>query len=89
MGLLNARSAKQQDAKIDKPAEIHNLIVDKKLHALVITETWLRPGNLDCVALGEMTPAGYEVQHIPRPNRRGPAQLQILKTFHVLLMKGS
>ncbi|ELT90486.1 hypothetical protein CAPTEDRAFT_196430 [Capitella teleta] len=51
LGLLNARSAKTQDANVDKPVEIHNLNVDRKLQALVITETWLREGNLHSVAL--------------------------------------
>jgi hypothetical protein len=71
MGLLNARSAKQQDSTTDKPAEIHDLIVSMGLHALVVTETWLRDGNTDCIALGEMTPAGYKLQHQSRTNRRG------------------
>jgi hypothetical protein len=59
MGLLNARSAKQQDAKVDKPSEIRDLIVDKGFHVLVLTETWFRPGSLDSVVMGEMTPSGY------------------------------
>ncbi|ELU02695.1 hypothetical protein CAPTEDRAFT_199668 [Capitella teleta] len=45
--------------------------VRRGTRALVITETWLCEGNLDSVALKDMTPNGYSVQHLPRPNSRG------------------
>ena len=67
VGLLNARSAKQQSTS----GEIHDLIADIGLHVLVITETWLRKGDLDSVACGEMTPDGFKLQHLPRANKRG------------------
>ncbi|ELT91073.1 hypothetical protein CAPTEDRAFT_206174 [Capitella teleta] len=71
VGLLNTRSAKQQDAAADKPAEIHDLVEDKRIDALVITESWLRDGEHDRIALGYMTPTGYALKLLPRPNKRG------------------
>jgi hypothetical protein len=71
VGLLNARSAKQQDRVSNTPIEIHDLIIDKSIDILILTETWLRDDCRDQVAIGEMTPPGYSIQHSPRPNRRG------------------
>ncbi|ELU10995.1 hypothetical protein CAPTEDRAFT_203092 [Capitella teleta] len=73
IGLLNARSAKQNDQNADKPREIYDLIVDRGLDSLVITETWLREGNVDNIAVGDMTPNGFSCKHIPRstPKRGG------------------
>lgn len=67
MGLLNARSAKQPSTS----GEIHDLIADIGLHVLIITETWLREGDMDSVACGEMTPDGFKLQHLPRASKRG------------------
>ena len=36
------------------------------LDALIITETWLRPGNADAIALGTLCPSGYRFLHVPR-----------------------
>ena len=66
-GLLNARSVKQKD----KPAEIHDLVADNELDILFITETWLQSNSIDELAIGDMTPNGYSLKHLPRPNRRG------------------
>ena len=71
LGLLNARSAKQQDSSADTPAEIHDLIVDNKVDLLLVTETWFREGDYDRLAIGDMTPSGYSLQHLPRPPKRG------------------
>jgi hypothetical protein len=70
-GLLNARSAKQQDRTNNKPMEIHDLIADNDIDILAITETWLRDDGRDQVAIGDMTPTGYRIQHCPRKKRRG------------------
>ena len=69
--LLNARSAKQQDCSNNKPLEIYDLIIDNSIDILALTETWFRNDGRDQVAIGDMTPPGYRIQHLPRPNRRG------------------
>ena len=71
IGLVNTRSAKQQDKTINKPTEIHDLIADNILDARVKVETWFRTGNFDKVAMHDITPGGYQLKHIPRNNRRG------------------
>ena len=71
MGLLNARSARQQDQINNKPMEIHDLIIDKNLDIMILTETWFKDNCLDRVAMGDMTPNGYRLRHLPRPHKRG------------------
>lgn len=71
VALLNARSAKQQNATANKPAEIHDLIIDNALDLLVITETWLSGDGTDTIAAGDMVPPGYSIKSIPRIGRRG------------------
>ena len=31
---------------------------------LAITETWLRPSNLDSLTIGDLTPTGYQFHHV-------------------------
>ena len=71
IGLINARSAKQQDMNADKPTEIHDLIIDQNLDVLVITETWFKGNDLDQACIDAITPNGYDLQHVPRPNKHG------------------
>ena len=78
--LLNARSAKQQDRINNKPMEIHDLIIDNNIDILALTETWFRNDGQDQVAIGDMTPPGYRIQHLPRPNKRGGGLAIIYRT---------
>ncbi len=70
-GLLNARSAKHKSNDINRPREIRDLICDKGLDLMVLTETWIR-NEEDRVAIGDLTPAGYAMHNVSRPSgRRG------------------
>ena len=42
--------------------------VEHDLDALTITETWLRPGNADAIALGTLCSCEYRILHAPRIN---------------------
>ena len=59
--LLNARSLR------NKTIAISDYIVDNSLDIGGITETWLRAGS-DAITIGEITPPGYSLVHIPRPS---------------------
>ncbi|XP_070196467.1 uncharacterized protein [Littorina saxatilis] len=48
---------------------IADYIIENKLDALFITETWLRPG--DDPKIKQLTPAGYKTVSFPRPAGRG------------------
>ncbi|KAF7247270.1 Netrin receptor UNC5B [Varanus komodoensis] len=61
--LCNARSAN------NKSALIHDLIVDEGADLACITETWAGEGG--DVALSQLCPPGYMVQHCSRPEGRG------------------
>ena len=79
MGLLNARSVKQQNSSADKPAEINELIAVYKIDALLLTETWLKE-DTDQVTIGALTPPGYKLVHLPRIDKRGGGLAIIHKT---------
>ena len=63
--LLNSRSIR------NKSSVLKDFVVDKDIDLLALTETWLRPGNIDCVEIGDLCPTGYDFIHIPRESRGG------------------
>ena len=65
VGYLNARSVR------NKALEINEFIKDSSLDILAITETWLSPGDKDNIVVGDITPPGYEIHHVPRPHHKG------------------
>jgi hypothetical protein len=69
---LNARSVR------NKSQSIHELVCDKKLDALAITETWLKADA--CQAVNAITPAGYKCLHVPRPVREGGGVALVFKS---------
>ena len=66
--LLNSRSI------------LKDFVVDKDIDLLALTETWLRPGNIDCVESGDLCPTGYDFIHIPRESRGGGVVKDSMKT---------
>ena len=60
LSLLNVRSIRE------KGLIVKDFTVEHDLDALIITETWLRPGNVDAIALGTLCPSGYRFLHVPR-----------------------
>ena len=53
LSLLNVRSIRE------KGLIVKDFTVEHDLDALIITETWLRPGNPDAIALGTLCSCGY------------------------------
>ena len=64
VGVWNARSA------VNKALEVNDMIVERDLDVLCLTETWLREEG-DDVSIGEMTPPGFSFLHRPRVSGRG------------------
>ena len=64
VGVWNARSA------VNKALEVNEMIVERDLDVLCLTETWLREEG-DDVSTGEMTPPGFSFLHRPRVSGRG------------------
>ena len=62
-GLLNTRSINE------KETSIYELITDKQLDYLALTETWCT--DKSSVSLGLIQPPGYSIIHFPRHDRRG------------------
>ena len=50
----------------NKSDEISDVVKDKDLDALVITETWLTGNVSDQKIVGDVTPAGYSFHHAAR-----------------------
>ena len=65
LGLLNARSVR------NKSLSTADLIIDRKLDILAITETWLKGDITDNVIVGELVPSGYSILSVPRTDRVG------------------
>jgi exonuclease III len=65
VGSLNACSV------CNKADELSEFIDDEGLDICAITETWLSPGAKDVITLGNLTPTGYKVDHIPRHKGKG------------------
>lgn len=50
---------------------VKDFVVDNDIDILALTETWLRPGNVDDIEVGTLCPTGYRFLHVPRPHGRG------------------
>ena len=75
--LLNSRSVR------NKSSILKDFVVDKDIDLLALTETWLRPGNVDCVEIGDLCPTGYDFIHIPRELRGGGVGLLFKESLDV------
>jgi len=63
--LLNTRSVR------NKAMIIKDYVVDNNIDVLALTETWLRPDNVDDVEIGILCPTGYRFYHVPRCHSKG------------------
>ena len=45
--------------------------VDQDIDILALTETWLRPGNIDDIEIRTLCPTGYRFLQVPRGHSRG------------------
>lgn len=76
--LWNVRSIK------NKSLMLKDYVVDHNLEFLALTETWLRPGDIDNYHIEELCPTGYVFYHSSRTaSRGGGVGLLIKRCFHV------
>ena len=75
--LLNSRSIR------NKSSVLKDFVVDKDIDLFALTETWLRPGNIDCVEIGDLCPTGYDFIHIPRESRGGGVGLLFKESLDI------
>ena len=75
--LLNSRSVKNK-SRVPK-----DFVVDKDIDLLALTETWLRPGNIDCAEIGDLCLTCYDFIHIPRRSRGGSVGLLFKESLNV------
>ena len=68
--LLNIRSASCITPQLNKPAVLQDLIADKHIDILSLTETWLPPDTLPSV-LNSITPPDYSLINSPRLQGKG------------------
>ena len=61
--MLNVRSV------CNKAHDIHELVIEKEINVLAMTETWL--GDHDGPILADLCPTGYTLIHRPRPKSKG------------------
>ena len=50
---------------------VKDFVVDQDIDILALTETWLRPGNIDDVDIRALCPTGYRFLHVPRGHSQG------------------
>ena len=63
--VLNVRPIK------NKAMAVKDLVVDQDIDILALTETWLRPGNIDDVEIRTLCANGYRFLHVARGHSRG------------------
>ena len=76
--LLNSRSVK------NKSSVLKDFVVDKDIDVLALTETWLRPGNFDCVEIGDLSPTGYDLILVSRESRGGGVGLLFKESLYII-----
>ena len=64
VGYINARSVN------NKAEWIAEWIIDEGIDVCAITETWITSSNENNVTLGNLTPAGYKLTHVPRKGKK-------------------
>ena len=70
IAMVNARSVLADNKEFVKSIAINEMITEKKLDFLVITETWLSLKG-DSAKIIELTPQNYSFVHSPRLQSRG------------------
>jgi hypothetical protein len=65
---------------VDKPALIQNLVLDKNIDILFLTETWLSPDTPPSIT-NSLTSADYSFLHVPRLSGRGGGIAVVFKSI--------
>lgn len=55
----------------------------RQCDCLVLTETWLRPGDESTVLVSELCPQGYSSLHVPRPDNSGYGGLALVFKYTI------
>ena len=77
-GLLICRSV------CNKAIILKDYIVERNFDIFAITETWLRPGDIDGITIGDLVPNGYCFYHAPREGRGGGVGVMLKRTLMVV-----
>ena len=77
---LNIRSASVVTSELDKPAVLHDFILDNSLDIVLLTETWLSNDVPSCV-LNSLTPANFSLLHKPRLTGRGGGLAVLYRSY--------
>ena len=77
-GLLNCRSV------CNKAIIPKDYVVERNFDIFAITETWLRPGDIDGITIGDLVPNGYCFYHAPREGRGGGVGVMLKRTLMVV-----
>jgi len=77
---LNIRSASVISPDLDKPAVLHDFILDNSLDIVLLTETWLSPDTPVSVT-NSLTPSNFSFFHQPRLTGRGGGLAVIHRSY--------
>jgi Reverse transcriptase (RNA-dependent DNA polymerase)/Endonuclease/Exonuclease/phosphatase family len=77
---FNIRSALSVTLEVNKPVTLQDFILSKDLDILTLSETWLSSDSPSYV-LNSLTPTGYALFHVPRPNKTGGGLAAIYRSI--------
>ena len=68
----------------NKAIILKDYIVERNFDIFAITETWLRPGDIDGITIGDLIPNGYCFYHALREGRGGGVGVMLKRTLMVV-----
>ena len=77
---FNIRSASSITPILDKPALLHEFLIDRSIDVLTLSETWLTVDTLPSTPKA-LTPQGYSIFHSPRTSGHGGGLATIYRSF--------
>lgn len=77
---LNIRSATTITDHLNKPAVLHDFLLDQSVEILSLTETWLSPDTPSHV-LNSITPSNFSILHKPRLSGRGGGLAFVYRSY--------
>ena len=82
--VVNAQSLR------NKVCDFHDLLLERNLDFLLVSESWLKPSDPDYVLrIGELCPAGYTYVDTPRPTKKSGGGVAVVyrTSFEVKILK--